>query len=331
MSDPDSVAARVLGKLDSNLLRRIAVDPVAAAVDDFKCELRELNTLQSRNDNGTCDGFSFLDRGVIYYRPTWTDRKFFTIAHELAHLLVERDDDAMDWIAGQPGPSQLERVCDAMAGRMLIPNDLLKSLGTPPTARNLALIHDTTNASRSACAIRIAQRLPCDGFVAIVDASHQSVYFASRHEDTRPYAWQGDPVPDPHELRHIGEGQERNFESSWPFRDGERERFYLSSYREGDWIFAIFAEEDLWQVASFHAPQQRRRETRPELRLRCWNCDYDGTFHGYPCQVCGQPFCPKCQLCDCDRKSQHSAVCAGCGFTWPRQQIQEGLCNDCRS
>src|SRR5262249_14388843 len=158
-----------------------------------------------------------------------------------------------DWITDQPGESLLERVCDEVASRLLIPDEILNALGSPPTARNIAVMYDSTSASRSACAVRVAQRLPCDGFVAIVDAIDQAVYFAARHEDTRPYAWQGDSVPDAHHLRYVDDGQERRVESWWTFANGDHVRFYLNAHREGRWTFAVFAERDLWNVTKFHA------------------------------------------------------------------------------
>jgi hypothetical protein len=331
MSDADSVAARIIAKLDPGLRRRIALDPFAAACEDFRLDLVALPEPRQRGEGGSCDGFSFLDTGIIYYRPTWSDRQFFTVTHELAHLLIEADDDAIDWVTSQPGAPQLEDVCDAVASRLLIPDELLAALGSPPTARHLALIHDTTSASRSACAVRLAQRLPCEGFIVIVDALEQSVFFAARHEDTRPYAWQGDPIPNVHHLRHIEDQRERKVESWWPYPNGERVRFYLNAYRDGDRIFAIFAERDLWQVATFHAPEQRQRDERPELELHCPDCGYDGRFRGYPWSDCRQPYCPQCKRCDCDRRRERSAACKSCGLEYVKHLLDDtGVCVDCR-
>src|SRR5438045_1957465 len=107
------------------------LDPFGAARNGFHRDLVEIGDPNRRGDGGSCDGFSFLGGDTIYYRPTWTDRQYFTVAHELAHELVEGDDDAIDWITSQPGASQLERVCDAVACRLLIPDKLLAELGSP--------------------------------------------------------------------------------------------------------------------------------------------------------------------------------------------------------
>lgn len=332
MSTVDSVAARIVAKVGRAIRERIARDPLAAARDDFHCVLVELENLNERGDGGSCDGFSFLDANTIYYRPTFSDRQNFTVAHELAHQLVENDDEAIDWITSQPGAPKLEEVCEAVAGRLLIPDDIVTAIGTPPTARGLAAIFNSTNASRSACAVRIAQQLPCEGFVAIIDVRTQHVYFAARHDDTRPYAWQGNSVPDTHNVRYVEDGQQRHAESWWPYPNGDRVRFYMSAYRERDWTFAIFAANDLWQTITFHAPEQRQRDTRPELTHRCPDCGFDGTFRGYPCTDCRTPYCSRCKRCECDRRSERSKVCISCGLVKAKHLFDEDeICVDCQT
>lgn len=330
VSEPDSIAAHLVKNLDADLRRRVARDPADAARNDFKRALTEMDDFRQRGDGGSCDGFSFLDGDTIYYRPTWSDRQNFTIAHELAHLLVEEDTPAINWVGQQPDAAALEHLCDAIASRLLIPDELLHQLGNPPTAKKLALLHNTTSASRSACAVRVARRLPCAGFVAIIDTIDNTVFFAARNEDTYPYAWQGDAVPDAHHVRYVNDGSDERAESWWPYPNGERARYYLNAYREGNWTFTIFAELDLWQVSTFHTPDTPRTDRRPEHTLTCPSCRYAGTFHAYPCSECGKPQCPKCQRCDCDRRDERSVLCPGCGLLRLKAQMRDGLCNDCR-
>lgn len=332
MSTVNSVAIDIVGKVDPAVRKRVAADPFTALRYHFDLDIIEIDDPRRRGDGGTCDGFSFLDADAIYYRPTWSDRQYFTVAHELAHFLVERDDDAIDWLTDQPDTAGLlEKVCDATASRLLIPDELIRAIGSPPTARSLAVLSDSTNASRSACAVRLAERLPCDGFVVLVEPQEQRVFFASRHDDTRPYAWQGNLVPDGHHLRSVDVDQERKVESWWPFPSGERVPFYLSSYRDRDWVYAIFAEHDLWHVTNFHAHEQRQRDDRPELRLACPDCRFSGSFRGYPCTECRKPYCPRCSRCDCDRRAERSNVCKVCHYVKASHLIDEdGVCVDCR-
>jgi hypothetical protein len=149
--------------------------------------------------------------------------------------------------------------------------------------------------------------------------------------DEHAYAWKGNPVPDAHHLRHIEAGQERKAETWWPFPNGERVRFYMNAYRDGDWTVSIFAENDLWQTTTFHAPDRRQRDERPELTLHCPDCGFNGSFRGYPCTDCKKPYCPRCTRCDCDRRAERSAVCTVCGLHKAKHLLDDrGVCVDCR-
>ena len=68
MSDASSIASRVVAKLDVEIRRRVARDPFAAAREDFHFDLVEITEPDARGNGGSCDGFSLLDAGVIYYR-----------------------------------------------------------------------------------------------------------------------------------------------------------------------------------------------------------------------------------------------------------------------
>lgn len=331
MSTVSSVAQDIVGKIDADVRKRVATKPLDAVRNDFSLDVIEIDDPRRRGDGGSCDGFSFLDVGAIHYRPTWTDRQYFTIAHELAHFLVERDDPAMNWLTSQPSTLRLlEKVCDAAASRLLIPDELIRAIGSAPAARDLAVLANSTHASRSACIVRIAERLPCDGFIALVNPYEQQVFFASRREDTRPYAWQGNPVPDGHPLRRVDDHGELKIESWWPFPSGDHVRYYLSAYRDDDWVYAIFAERDLWNIAKFHTPEQREQDQRPEFTIRC-SCGFNRTIRAYPCSECGVPSCPGCGRCDCDRRAERPADCCSvCGLTYPLHLIADGVCVDCR-
>ena len=61
----------------------------------------------------------------------------------------------------------------------------------------------------------LAQLLPCDGFVALVDTTTSSMFVSARASDTRPYAWKGDPVPAGHPLR-VAPVTEKGV-TGWPY------------------------------------------------------------------------------------------------------------------
>lgn len=332
MSTVNSVAGQLVGKVHSDLRNRFATDPLSALQVDFGLDVVEAGYPTRRGDGGSCDGLSFLDAETIYFRPTFTDRQYFTLAHELAHFLVERDDDAMDWLTSEPNTGGLlEKVCDAGAGRLLIPDEVIRTLGSSPTAQDIVTLANSTHASRSACIVRAAERLPCAGFIALVDPHQQEVFFASRHEDTRPYAWQGSPVPDAHNLRRLSAGQEVKSESWWPLPNDDRVHYYMNACHDGEWVFAVFSERDLWQITNFHPRQERPGDDRPELTLACPDCGFRGSFRGYPCTDCRTPYCPGCQHCECDRRAARSRLCKSCRLMKAKHLLDDsGICIDCR-
>jgi Zn-dependent peptidase ImmA (M78 family) len=332
MSATSGHARRIVASLGQQVRDDVAAEPKAAISEHFGIEVISMDdSLKSRGDGGECDGMSFLDDNLMYYKPTASDRENFTLTHELAHFLVERDDAAIDWLACQPDTAKLtEQLCDAIASRLLISEEVIIAAGATPSGELVARLAETTHASAHVCAIRVASRLPCAGFVAVVDPYGHAVIYASRREDTRPYAWQGDSIPEYHILRSIAPGQPIAAESWWPFPDGSRSRYYISAFRQGDRVYAVFAEDDLWQAVAFHPPRESHEDTRPLHEMRC-RCGYSGTFHGYPCSECHKPYCPKCQSCGCTNRAENSHVCTTCMLSKAKHLIDEdGICVDCR-
>lgn len=142
--------------------------------------------------------------------PRQARRENFKLAHELAHHLVDDDGDCPSWLADQPDPLRLlEEVCDLIATEVLIPQETITTVlgGHPPSAQTVASLHDTTVAFRTACAIAVANKLPCDGFVLLAERGTNEVFAGARARDTRPYAWRGDASPTP--TRCVGTNRRR--------------------------------------------------------------------------------------------------------------------------
>ena len=152
--------------------------------------------------------------------------------------------------------------------------------GRPPSATTLGVLYDLSQGSRSACAVALAQRLPCDGFVALVDTTTSSIFFSARARDTRPYAWKGDPVPAGHPLR-VAPVTEKGV-TGWPYPDGEHRQFYLSALAEDDLVYAVFAENDLWNVAKLHFSDVGRPDRGYLGTINCPTCGYSGNTRWWP-------------------------------------------------
>ena len=153
----------------------------------------EESGLGGRGHGGWWDGMSITRDGIIFYAPTPdSKRENFTLCHELAHFLVDEDSDeaTADWAADLHNRDKvIEDVCDIVAQRLLIPDDLVRRTVAEHGVTGSALAHlfATSEASRQACAVALAQRLGGDGFVAIADMRESVVTFASRAHKGYPF------------------------------------------------------------------------------------------------------------------------------------------------
>ena len=199
-------AEQLIEGLDSAAIEQIAAHPEAALTEVFGITVVATTEFDRRGAGGWCDGVSLLDGNKILYRPTQSRRENFTLCHELGHYLAESNNDCLDWLGDLADSERvLESLCDAIAARLLIPNALrTAALADGPSAEALVQLFETTNASRSACAVAVANALPAEGFVALVDAEAPgSVFFGARTADTRPYAWAGEAIPQSHPLARL--------------------------------------------------------------------------------------------------------------------------------
>lgn len=187
----------------------------------------------------------------------------------------------------------------------------------------------SASASRSACAVALAQRLPCDGFVVMVAEGETAVFFGTRVRDTRPYGWAGDSLPPAHPLRRP-EPPDRT-RTTWPFPNGDSREYFMSTVRHDGFVYAMFAENNLWGVHGLHFHQELDKDRGNDAKIRC-PCGYEGTTRWWPCPDCKTPTCPRCKECDCIRRVQREATdrCSRCTVIVRTHLLIDGLCDGCR-
>ena len=328
-------ADRLVNGIDSHLRARLATEPLATLVEaGYRVEASS-GLDQRRGAKGWCDGLSFFENGTILYVHTpYSDRENFTILHEFGHLLIEaeEDEDVLVWAADQPA-FVLEQVCDHVAAALLVPSSLVSTVlaGARPTGKAVSGLFQSSSASREVCAIAIARRLGCEGFVMVVREG--IVTFASRTGDTRPSPWRGDVVPTSHHLCRVDDGEELASVSSWQSPQGIPRPFYLSAFRDGRWTYAVFTEHDLWGIERLHLPdptQVNRREIT-RRKVTC-DCGFSGSTVAFPCNTCHQRPCPQCGRCECDRREarEERAACRQCTIVVRAHLLVDGLCDNCR-
>lgn len=333
-------AERILAAQDPEWLEDAAGNIEATMRSRWKLTVEPSRSFRSRGAGGWCDGTSITRSGIVLYRPTGSRRDRFTLAHELGHNLVDADEECLVWLGDREEVDRdFEQICDVIASRILIPGWRLDAVlgGGPPTAQSLRQLYENSEASWSCCAIALAGRLPCDGFVSIIDRRDDTVFFGARTRDTRPYAWAGDPLPPTHPLRR--EEIPSKCKSFWPgFNMNERRTYYMSAEANGDYAHAVFAVDDLWNIEKLHVGPKPVRGSRPDPEryegdISCPLCGYVGTTALFPCGTCKEQTCQRCGRCGCDRMNEFKRVmCAGknCfSFVLPHL-IEEGLCPDCR-
>jgi hypothetical protein len=228
---PQRWADRLVGDLDPGVRTAFAADPKAAVIEHFGLRLQpEQHLGERRGDGGWCDGVSLTKAGVILYAPTMSRRENFTIAHEVGHHLIDEDDDetTWDWWADHPQRGRItEQTCEAIASRLLLPRDQVRALlgNGRPSGTALQRLFAESKASREACAIALAERLGCEGFVALVKADTATVTFASSFGDTKPTPWRDDTLPTAHPLRRLNDGETQIVESWWPSQYGNKRSY----------------------------------------------------------------------------------------------------------
>ncbi len=333
---PERWAERLVASLDPATRELLGRDPKEAPGKCFGLTLHEATTLgQRRGAGGWCDGMSFTEEGVVLYAPTpWSRRENFTIAHEIGHHLTDadEDDDLWDWLGDHPERGTfIEQTCNAVASRLLLPRDWISAALTDrrPSGSVLHELFTTSEASREACAVAVAERIGCDGFVLLAKAETANVTFASRYGETRPSPWRDDLLPILHPLRNLQPTETQVRESWWPNSRNERRLYYQHAFRDdNNWIYAVFSENDLWNASRLHLPQPEQPPLR-RFQLSC-SCGQRGTTTDFPCPVCRKAPCPNCG-CDCDRKAKLPAgQCQNCFKTVRSHLIVDGLCDECR-
>lgn len=333
----DVCAAMAIADLPEHVRATFAAEPLSAlrAVGLTVEAVEELAA--SRSEGGVCDGWSYLDDDVVLYAPSPNSRREnFTLGHELGHYLVDSNDKLLDWLADQPDAMrQLETVCDRIAQRLLLPDEIvLATLRTGDVeASTLLQLYDTTQASRPAIAIAMAARLRHLGAVTLMDPVARVVAFSSVHPDAEHgwpevFPWTGHPIPAGHPLRTLRAGGEWTGRSYWETPWGRREQFYVDAIHDGRRIVAVFSERDLWHSEVFHAEPDRDYLERPMRTVTC--CGATSEVRGFPCPSCDGGYCPTCNRCRCQKADDDAQLCGGCFMLFMPHLLQDGRCEECR-
>lgn len=332
MSTRRDHARRLIEAIEPAQRAAIANHPITGIESLGYTVIAEPTLTSQRGAGGLCDGLSFAEHDTVMYSPTPGSKKEnFTLLHEVGHILVERDEDTINWLADRDDPdTEIERLCEEIAAALVVPDDMLDDIvGTGPiTGDDLKKLVATAAASGPACAIALSSRLS-SGAVFIIDrATARVVHSALRGEDLTVYPWRHRDVPLDHPLLALEPGSTTTGRSSWTDDWKRRQDFYLSAVATEKRIYAVFSTTDLWSVDRFHGGQVPPEKSQaPRTGVRC-HCGFTGNATGWPCPTCGKQYCPRCGECDCQRRDRAQGTCTSCFCKAP--DLKDGVCSGCR-
>lgn len=336
-----AATARLVASLPAETRFRLAHEPIPALEGMGVCVLELDSGL--RADVCSCDGAYFalpyVTRPTItYLRTPGSRRQHFTLLHELGHHLVRSRELLLSEIADYEGDrDQLEeRICDAFAGLVLIPDEVLQSVvgNRRPVAADLRNLFDACQGSREACAVRLAQRLRCDGYVALLDPKSRSVRFASPSPECG-YPWARGTLipPDHHAWSVISTGVYRGEgEVAWASR--HRRNYWLDAVLDGGVIHAVFASDRYWVATGLGILSDPSRTVATPMLMsgHCAHCRAR-VFGTHACDKCGDVTCRTCGRCGCGAPQRSAGVCNRCHLRKARSQFRLGsaLCRECET
>lgn len=149
------------------------LDPQAAVTSEYGIEVQYRQSVSSDCD---IDGSYDHDRCIISVdAAAVATRRRFTILHELAHALGRIDGEFQDWLFQfeTAGRLEEERVANAFAGLILLPDDLVSQHipAEGPCAADVQRLAADSSASREAACVRAAQKLRGAGMVTLSQGS----------------------------------------------------------------------------------------------------------------------------------------------------------------
>ena len=189
------LSSRLLGDVEAAICQRedLVVEYELDQVEDSKCSVAAAYLRRKHPPR-------------IVLSPTMSfRRRKFSLAHEFAHFLIDRDTVLADLLFVEPdrGEALEEDICDAFAAMLLVGDDLVDSAlnGADATAAAVVRLFGASRASREACAVAMAQRLTVPGYVIIAameadDDGEEAVVarFAARANGVLPIR-RGTPQP----------------------------------------------------------------------------------------------------------------------------------------
>jgi Zn-dependent peptidase ImmA (M78 family) len=338
MSSPYTwLARRLAGVLGDDQRAALARDPHSflQAIGVRVSPLEEVPT----SELCACDGVFFEHPYPnIAYAPTpGSRRERFTLVHEFAHYLIRRDHDvlsALHDLDDNAGQVAEERVCHAFAGLILIPDQVIERIlaGRPPEARHLHELFAASSGSLEACAVRLAEYLPANGYVVIADPAGRRIRFASP-SPAASYQWgRHTLLPAEHPLWRAHTTGAYRGQGQVVWASGSRMNLWMDAVANGHLVHAVFSDTRYWQREGLSILDQLPTSARPTaMSGTCRHCGAN-TWGYTACPTCGDVRCRACGRCGCGAPAPTARVCTVCHLEKGKGQFRSPtsiICRDC--
>lgn len=324
MTDYRALARQLVQTHGSTFCAQLAESPVEA-IKSQGVQVEPFVTSGYQDGDCSCDGiFHPGPPPAIGFRPTPNSRRErFTLIHEFGHYAIRSHDDVLSELAdldNDGGRQAEERVCDAFAGRILIPDDAVAAVldGGRPLARHIGDLYRRSYGSREACAVRLAEHLAGFGYVVIADPTTKTVRFASP-SPTNPYPWRrGTQLPERHPLWRTPEKGEHRGQAPVIWPSGDTRELWIDAVSYQRKVHAVFVEHRHWEGPGLSILSGGVHQARPTAYSG--TCPHCGAHTwGYRLhETCGELWCRKCKRCSCGaakRPEPPTRRCSRCGLT----------------
>jgi hypothetical protein len=259
------------------------------------------------------------------------------VLHELGHHLIRLDHQLLSKIADEDDRDIIEeRICDAFAGHVLIPDDIMRSVldSRRPEAEDLRRLFNASMGSLEACAVRLAERLRCEGYVALLDRHSRTVRFAAGSPECG-YAWgRGSPVPIEHPAWRASAGGSYRGQGEVVWRSGYRRNFWLDAVGDEKLVLTVFAENRYWADSGLGilSDPSKTRPTPIVFSGTCRHCGA-GVYGTRACDKCGDVKCRACGKCGCGAPIPLEKICTKCHMIKGKAQFRTRsfVCRECEA
>ncbi|WP_353961947.1 ImmA/IrrE family metallo-endopeptidase [Mycolicibacterium hippocampi] len=263
-------------------------------------------------------------------------RQLFSVAHEFGHHLLDQDPVLADHLFDEAdGGVRLEEdICDAFAAMLLVSDQATDlALGSEGlTSRAVIHLFNSTNASREAAAVAMAQRIQSEGYVPILrhergeDGDVDLVaQFCARSGAALPITRMA--VQDASLLRQASRAGRARGYARLRFPSGAyTDEYHADVTRDGEYLFAVLvADLPPWGGLSVRSSTPGGYDS-----AWCEHCSVEFRPASSTCTGCGDHQCPQCRRCGCPAAAAPSArICRQCFTEAPGKTFVGDRCAEC--